>query len=70
MVNDNEELIMVTSQGVIIRIRIRDISTVGRVTQGVKLINVGDDVTVVSMAKISEEDIEEETAEIEENTEE
>ena len=37
MVNDNEELIMVTSQGVIIRIRIKDISTVGRVTQGVKL---------------------------------
>ncbi len=63
MVNDNEELIMVTSQGVIIRIRIRDISTVGRVTQGVKLINLNDDVTVVSMAKISEEDIEEENAE-------
>ncbi|MBQ8940406.1 MAG: DNA gyrase subunit A [Firmicutes bacterium] len=79
MVNDNEELIMVTSQGVIIRIRIKDISTVGRVTQGVKLINVGDDVTVVSMAKISEEDIEEEneklsedeeTADTENNTEE
>ena len=79
MVNDNEELIMVTSQGVIIRIRIKDISTVGRVTQGVKLINLGDDVTVVSMAKISEEDIEEEneklsedekTADTENNTEE
>ncbi len=65
MVNDNEELIMVTSQGVIIRIRVRDISTVGRVTQGVKLINLNDDVTVVSMAKISEEDIEEENENIE-----
>ena len=63
MVNDNEELIMVTSQGVIIRIRIRDISTVGRVAQGVKLINLDEDVTVVSMARISEEDIEEENAE-------
>jgi DNA gyrase subunit A len=65
MVNDNEELIMVTSEGIIIRIRIRDISTVGRVAQGVKLINVGDDVTVVSMAKISEEDIEAESENIE-----
>ncbi len=69
MVNDNEELIMVTSQGVIIRIRIKDISTVGRVTQGVKLINVGDDVTVVSMAKISEEDIEEENEKLSEDEE-
>ena len=67
MVNDNEELIMVTSQGVIIRIRIRDISTVGRVTQGVKLINLDEGVSVVSMAKISEEDIEEETPDTEED---
>ena len=67
MVNDNEELIMVTSQGVIIRIRIRDISTVGRVTQGVKLINLDEGVSVVSMAKISEEDIEEEIPETEDD---
>lgn len=55
MVKDDEELIMVTNTGSIIRIRVADISTVGRVTQGVRLINLNDDVTVMSTAKISAE---------------
>ncbi len=58
MVNENEELIMVTSEGVVIRIRVSDISTTGRVAQGVKLINVDDDVKVMSVAKISQDEIE------------
>jgi DNA gyrase subunit A len=61
MVNDNEELMLVTSEGVIIRIRVKDISTVGRVAQGVKLINVDEGVTVMSIAKVSEDCVEEET---------
>lgn len=57
VVNDNEELIMITSEGIVIRIRVNDISTVGRVTQGVKLINIAGDVSVVGTAKITEEHI-------------
>jgi len=57
-VNPNEELMIINSSGVIIRIRIADISVKGRVTQGVKLINLGDDETVISIAKISEAQIE------------
>lgn len=69
MVNDSEELIMVTSEGVVIRIRIKDIATTtGRITQGVRLINLNDGVTVVSMDKISSEDTVEEESE-ENNTE-
>lgn len=60
MVNDNEELMIVTSEGIIIRIRVKDISTVGRIAQGVKLINVDDGVTVMSIAKISEDCVDEE----------
>lgn len=60
MIDEKEELIMVTSDGVIIRIRAKDISTTSRVTQGVKLINVSDDVKVMSVAKISEDYIENE----------
>ncbi len=60
MVNDNEELMMITSDGVVIRIRVKDISNSGRVTQGVKLINVGENVKVMSIAKIEEESIESE----------
>lgn len=61
MINDNEELIMVTSEGVIIRIRAKDISTTSRIAQGVKLINVNEDVKVMSVAKIDAEYIEDDT---------
>ena len=70
MVKDTEELIMVTSEGIVIRIRIKDISTVGRVAQGVKLINLDEGVTVMSMDKITEENVYEEPSEDEEITEE
>lgn len=40
-VGDNEELMIVTSEGVIIRLRGKEISTFGRISQGVKLINLG-----------------------------
>jgi len=68
-VNSNEELMIINSSGVIIRIRIAEISVKGRVTQGVKLINLGEDETVISIAKITEEQIEAEGTE-EEDTEE
>ena len=61
MINDNEELIMVTSEGIIIRIRAKDISTTSRIAQGVKLINVNEDVKVMSVAKIDAEYIEDDT---------
>lgn len=73
MISDDEELIMVTSEGVVIRIRAKDIATSSRITQGVKLMNLSENVKVVSVAKIeaehisNEEDIEED--EILENTE-
>lgn len=70
MVKDSEELIMVTSQGIVIRIRVKDISTVGRVTQGVKLINLEEGVTVNSIDKISEEAVEEENTAEENSNEE
>ncbi len=57
-VNEKEELILINSDGVILRLRVSDISTKGRVTQGVKLISLGEESTVISMAVISEENIE------------
>ncbi|MDO4299949.1 MAG: DNA gyrase subunit A [Clostridia bacterium] len=55
IVKDSEELIMVTSEGVVIRIKVKDISTVGRIAQGVKLVQLNDGVTVIGMDKIDEE---------------
>lgn len=59
-VSDNEELMIVTSEGVIIRLRGKEISTFGRISQGVKLINLDEGVSVAGIAKIDEEDIMEE----------
>ncbi|MDL2248921.1 DNA gyrase subunit A, partial [Tyzzerella sp. OttesenSCG-928-J15] len=61
-VNEAEELMIINSGGIIIRIRIADISVTGRVTQGVKLINLNEGEKVISIAKISEEQIEWENA--------
>lgn len=63
MVSENEELMLITSEGIIIRIRVKDISTFKRDTSGVKLIDVGENVKVMSIAKISEEAIEEQAEE-------
>lgn len=68
MLEENEEVMLITSEGVIIRLRGNDISTFGRVSQGVKLMNLKDGVSVVGIAKITEDDIETEEI-IEENQE-
>ena len=60
---ENDELMLITSEGVIIRLRGREISSYNRDSQGVKLMNLDDGVSVVGIAKISEEDIEEEAEE-------
>ncbi len=64
LVEENEEVMLMTSEGIIIRLRARDISTIGRVSQGVKLMNLNDGITVVGIAKISEEDIKDDDVEI------
>ena len=60
MVADGEEIMLITSEGVIIRLRAEDISTVGRASQGVKLINLSDGVKVAGAAKIAADQLEEE----------
>ena len=59
LVTENEELMLINSEGIIIRIRISDISTLGRNTQGVKLINLNENQKVINIAKITEDQIEE-----------
>ena len=58
-VQENDELMLINSEGVIIRIKVADISTQGRYASGVKLINMSEGVTVVGMAKILESQIDE-----------
>ena len=48
-VNEENEIMMITTEGIIIRLQCSDISILGRITSGVKLINLSDGVTVVSL---------------------
>ena len=58
VISDQEEVMLITNEGVIIRLRGEDISTIGRNSQGVKLIQLEEGVKVVGIAKIHEEDVE------------
>ena len=53
-VNDDHEIMMITTEGIIIQLRAQDISTLGRITSGVKLINLDDGVKVAQIAKVRE----------------
>jgi DNA gyrase subunit A len=61
-VNEENEIMMITTEGIIIRLQCADISILGRITSGVKLINLSDGVTVASFAKVREKKEEKEEA--------
>ena len=56
-VSDDDDLMIVTDKGKIIRLRVSDISIVGRITQGVKLIDIEGDERVVAAAPLAEEEV-------------
>ena len=51
-VNDDHEVMLITTEGIIIQLRCDEISTYGRITSGVKLINLKNDETVKTIAKV------------------
>ena len=53
-VNEDNEVMLITTEGIIIRLQCSDISMLGRITSGVKLINLGEGVKVASFAKVRE----------------
>ncbi len=59
VVNDNDDIMIITSDGVIIRAGVEEISMFGRVTQGVRVLKLQDGVNVVSIAKADKEESEE-----------
>lgn len=59
-VNGNEDLMIITNEGIVIRISLADVAVYGRNAQGVKLINVYDEQSVATVAIVEqEEDIDE-----------
>ena len=51
-VNDDHEIMMITTEGIIIQIRMSDIRELGRITTGVKLMNLEEDVKIAKIAKV------------------
>ena len=56
VVNDDDEIMLITDNGIIIRLEVENISVLGRSTQGVTLMRTNDGGKVVSIAKVTSED--------------
>ena len=54
-VNDDNEIMMITTEGIIIQIRVNEISILKRITSGVKLINLDENVSVAQVALVQRE---------------
>ncbi|SHJ39933.1 DNA gyrase subunit A [Geosporobacter subterraneus DSM 17957] len=55
VVTDQDEVMLISTDGVIIRLQVKDISRMGRNTQGVTLMKVRQDTNIVSIAKVAQE---------------
>ena len=53
-VGDENEIMMITTEGIIIQLRMQDVSTLGRITSGVKLMDLVDGVKIAKIAKVRE----------------
>lgn len=56
VVDDDDDVMLINSNGIIIRMQAREISRLGRATQGVKIMNVGEDVNIIALAKVAREE--------------
>ncbi len=55
-VHDEDDLIMITERGIIVRIPVREIRSMGRNTQGVRLIRLDEGDKLVAIARVEHED--------------
>ena len=56
VVNEGDEILVITSGGVVMRTPVKEVRETGRDTMGVRLVNLDEGTHVVSLAKVSEED--------------
>ncbi|MEL7654358.1 MAG: DNA gyrase subunit A [Bacillota bacterium] len=65
VVNDNDEILLINSDGIIIRIKASEVSRLGRATQGVKIMRVDEAANIITMAKVIKVDGEEDSENVE-----
>ncbi|MDR3295562.1 MAG: DNA gyrase subunit A, partial [Clostridiales Family XIII bacterium] len=56
VVNEDDEVLLINSDGIIIRVNAGDVSKLNRATQGVKIMKVGNETNIIAMAKVIQED--------------
>jgi DNA gyrase subunit A len=56
VVSDDDDIMLINSDGIIIRMSAGEVSRLGRATQGVKIMNVGEDANIIALAKVIRED--------------
>ncbi len=56
VVNEDDEILLINSDGIIIRIKASEVSQLGRATQGVKIMKVADDANIIALAKVIREE--------------
>jgi DNA gyrase subunit A len=56
IVSDGDDIMLINSDGILIRVEASEISKMGRATKGVKVMNVSDETTIIAMAKAAKED--------------
>ena len=66
VVTETDDIMLITSDGTVIRMKTSEVSRIGRLTKGVRLMRLDDDVMVVSMARTEEQEEEEEVTSAEE----
>jgi len=56
VVDDEDDVMLINSDGIIIRMEAKEISRLGRATQGVKIMNVAEGTNIISLAKVARQD--------------
>lgn len=56
VVDDDDDIMLINSDGIIIRMQASEVSRLGRATQGVKIMNVAEDANIIALAKVARED--------------
>lgn len=56
VVNESDEILLINSDGIIIRIKAGEVSRLGRATQGVKIMRVEEDANIITLAKVIKDD--------------
>ena len=70
LVNDDRDIMLITNEGILIRMGVSDISIIGRNTSGVKLMSIDpdSDTKVATIAKVRESNTNQDNDAVEENT--